>query len=176
VTSVAEEKEFNPRLGGAISEKDFAGYMRNLSLPHPKQIDIAVPANLKCGQPLEKQLGADPSWAPLALTFAGVWEMQPDWLEEHRTTVQILDVREAEEFNGPLGHIPGAKFIPLGELKARVDELDKAQPVVAVCRAGGRSAQALTILSQAGFDHPANLAGGMLRWRAEGHVTEGGVN
>ena len=51
VTSVAEERRFNPRLGGEIGEADFAGYMQNLHLPHPKQIEIAVPANLKCGQP-----------------------------------------------------------------------------------------------------------------------------
>src|SRR5450631_3107540 len=51
VTSVAEERRFNPRLGGEIGEADFAGYMDNLHLPHPKQIDVAVPANLKCGQP-----------------------------------------------------------------------------------------------------------------------------
>jgi rhodanese-related sulfurtransferase len=46
--------------------------------------------------------------------------------------------------------------------------------VVAVCRAGGRSAQATIILQQAGFAEVANLAGGMLRWRAEGHPVVGG--
>ena len=51
MTSVAEEKEFNPRVGGELSEDDFVGYMENLGLPHPKQIDIAVPANMKCGRP-----------------------------------------------------------------------------------------------------------------------------
>ena len=44
VTSVAEERRFNPRLGGEIGEGDFVGYMNNLGLPHPKLIDIAVPA------------------------------------------------------------------------------------------------------------------------------------
>jgi hypothetical protein len=44
VTSVGEERRFNPRLGGEIAEADFAGYMDNLGLPHPK-IDVAVPAN-----------------------------------------------------------------------------------------------------------------------------------
>jgi rhodanese-related sulfurtransferase len=43
-----------------------------------------------------------------------------------------------------------------------------------VCRAGSRSAQATTILREAGFGDVANLAGGMLRWRAEGHAVEGG--
>jgi sulfur dioxygenase len=51
VTSVAEEREFNPRLGGEISEEDFAGYMSNLGLPHPKKMEIAVPANLRSGRP-----------------------------------------------------------------------------------------------------------------------------
>ena len=51
VTSVAEERNFNPRLGGEISEDDFTGYMSNLGLPHPKKMDIAVPANMQCGRP-----------------------------------------------------------------------------------------------------------------------------
>jgi rhodanese-related sulfurtransferase len=52
--------------------------------------------------------------------------------------------------------------------------LSKDRPIVAVCRAGGRSAQATTTLQQAGFIDVANLTGGMLRWRAEGHAVEGG--
>ena len=48
-TSVAEERRFNPRLGGGLSESDFSLTMKNLRLAHPKQIDVAVPANMKCG-------------------------------------------------------------------------------------------------------------------------------
>jgi sulfur dioxygenase len=73
-----------------------------------------------------------------------------------------------------LGHISGAVLISLGELAERAGELSKDRPVVAVCRAGSRSAQATTILTQAGFKDVANLTGGMLRWRAEGHAVEGG--
>jgi sulfur dioxygenase len=174
-TSVAEERRFNPRLGGALSRDDFAGYMRNLRLAHPKQIDVAVPANLDCGRPARSDgVAADPGWAPLTYTFAGIWEIAPHWLEEHLGHVQVVDVREPEEFTGPLGRIPGARLMPLGELAARARELRRDRPVVAVCRAGGRSAQATTILQQAGFQDVANLAGGMLRWRAEGHTVEGG--
>jgi sulfur dioxygenase len=43
-----------------------------------------------------------------------------------------------------------------------------------MCRAGSRSAQAVVILREAGFNDVANLAGGMLRWRAERHTVEGG--
>src|ERR1700757_185160 len=51
MTSVGEEKRFNPRLGGDVGIGDFTGHMANLKLAHPKQMDIAVPANLRCGKP-----------------------------------------------------------------------------------------------------------------------------
>jgi glyoxylase-like metal-dependent hydrolase (beta-lactamase superfamily II)/rhodanese-related sulfurtransferase len=175
VTSVGEEKAYNPRLGGELSQSDFAGFMENLGLDHPKKMDVAVPGNLKCGRPQEDQAaGNDPTWAPLTYTFAGIWELQPQWLEENLGAAQILDVREPNEFDGPLGHIPGAKLIPLGALAERTDELKSGDPIVAVCRAGGRSAQATNILRRAGFEQVANLAGGMLRWRAERCTVEGG--
>src|SRR5258706_8759576 len=116
----------------------------------------------------------DPDWAPLSCPFAGVWELQPAWLEDNLEAVLILDVREPDEFTGPLGRIHGAKLIPLGELAGRTGELAKDRPVVAVCRAGGRSAQAITILQQAGFERIANLPRGMLRLRAEGGPVDGG--
>lgn len=173
-TSVAEEKKYNPRLGGELDENDFAGYMDNLGLAHPKKLEIAVPANMRCGKP-EGEVAAieEPTWAPLTYTFAGVWEVQPQWLEDHLRDTQIVDVREASEFEGPLGRIPGARLIPLGQLTERADELDRGKPVVAVCRAGGRSAQATLMLRRAGFEEVANLAGGMLRWRAQRCPVEG---
>jgi len=177
VTSVAEERRFNPRLGGEIGEADFAGYMQNLRLPHPKQIDVAVPANLKCGQREDADVSLTaPTWATLTYTFAGIWEIQPPALEEVADSVQIIDVREPAEYDGPLGHIAGARLIPLGELNRRIGELARERPVVAVCRSGARSAQATVILQQAGLRDAANLAGGMLRWRADGHAVEGGIS
>ncbi|MDP2329090.1 MAG: MBL fold metallo-hydrolase [Reyranella sp.] len=174
-SSVAEEKKYNPRLGGEIGEGDYVGYMKNLDLPHPKKIDEAVPANLRCGQPgNEAKTPGEPTWAPLRFTFGGVWEVEPPWLEENLGKVRVLDVREPSEFAGPLGHIRGATLIPLGELAARAPELPKDRPVVAVCRAGSRSAHATAILQKAGFADVANLPGGMLRWRAEGRAVEGG--
>ena len=145
VTSVAEEKRYNPRLGGDVNADDFAGYMDNLGLPHPKQMDIAVPANLRCGRPEgDASLPAEPTWAPLTCSFGGVWEIQPTALEERlaggrAADIQVVDVREAREFGDALGHIRGARLVPLSELAARVDEIDRARPVVAVCRSGARS-------------------------------------
>jgi sulfur dioxygenase len=174
VTSVAEERRFNPRLAQSIGEEDFAGYMEHLGLPHPRQIDIAVPANLRCGRP---EGGApEPavqSWAPLTLTFAGVHEIEPTVLVEQSGEIQVVDVRESNEWNGPLGHIANARLIPLGQLAERVAELDRARPVVTACRSGARSAQAVAILRRLGFERIANLAGGMIRWRASGLPAEG---
>jgi sulfur dioxygenase len=173
-TSVAEERAHNPRLGGNISETDFAGYMSHLGLPHPKQIDVAVPANMVCGRPADESLATDgPGWAPLTFTFAGFWEIEPAWVEEHAAALQIVDVREADEFAGALGHIVGARLLPLGELEKRSGELAKDRPIVTVCRAGARSAQAAVILKKAGFGNVANLAGGMLRWRAQNLPAQG---
>src|SRR6202158_3050892 len=174
VTSVAEERRYNPRLGGEIGESDFVGYMTNLGLPHPKLIDIAVPANLRCGRPeQDAALPAEPAWAPLTFTFAGFWEIQPDALEECASRLQVVDVRERHEFDGPLGRIRGATLMPLAELPKRSAELSRDRPVVTVCRSGARSAQAALLLQKAGFGDVANLAGGMVRWRAEGHLVEG---
>ncbi|MBP8926735.1 MAG: MBL fold metallo-hydrolase [Pseudomonadales bacterium] len=175
VTSVDEEMRFNPRLGGEISEEDFAGYMSNLQLAHPRQIDIAVPANLRCGEPDVLAPHSDEQdWAALGYSFAGLWEISPQSLEEVIGAVQILDVREPEEYDGPLGHIDSAVLVPLGQLAARSGEFDRERALVTVCRAGARSAQAYSILQKAGFTKLANLSGGMLRWRAQGHAVSGG--
>ena len=112
--------------------------------------------------------------APLTFTYAGVWEINPQWLEEHAADVQIVDVRESDEYTGILGHIAGAIFIPLGELKNRAGELSKDKPIVAVCRSGARSAHAAQMLDQSGFTKVANLSGGMLRWRGQRLPVYGG--
>jgi sulfur dioxygenase len=176
-SSVGEEKRFNPRLGGNAAEGDFAGYMENLGLAHPKQMEVAVPANLQCGRPADDTaLGREPQWAPLTYTFAGIWELPPQWLEEHLREVQIVDVREPDEFVGALGHIPGARLVPLGRLAEGIEALAKDRPVVTVCRSGTRSAQASVLLRKAGYDRVANLAGGMLRWRSQRYVVEGAAD
>ncbi len=174
VTSVAEERRFNPRLGGDVDEADFCGYMDHLGLPHPKLMDIAVPANMRCGQPDGQAAPApEPGWAPLVYTFGGIWEIQPQTLLERARELQLVDVREPSEFTGVLGHIAGARLAPMAQLADHLVALDPQRPVVAVCRSGARSAQATVLLRKAGFTQVANLAGGMLRWNAEALPVEG---
>ena len=174
VTSVAEELRYNTRLGGNLNESDFIGFMKNLGLPHPKLIDIAVPANLVCGRARpDGAVPDEPAWAPLSFTFGGVWEIEPAALAERLGEVQVVDVREPQEFNDELGHVPGARLIPLSMLQDEIPSLDRARPIVTVCRAGGRSAQGSLMLQKAGLARIANLSGGMLRWHAEGLPVDG---
>jgi sulfur-carrier protein adenylyltransferase/sulfurtransferase len=74
----------------------------------------------------------------------------------------LVDVREPFEYD--ISRIPGSKLIPLGELPARLSELDSADDIVLHCKVGGRSAKALRILQEAGFRKLNNLQGGITAW------------
>lgn len=92
--------------------------------------------------------------------------MDPDTVHADRLEVQVLDVREDDEWAA--GHIDGAVHIPLGKLEGRVRELDRSRPIVTVCRSGGRAAKAAELLDAAGLD-AAVMDGGITRW-AEGQL------
>lgn len=173
VSTIAEEKRFNPRIGGDARLEDFAGFMDNLGLPHPRLLDIAVPANLKSGRPENNKLPAEPDWGPITTTFAGVPEIRPDWVARHASELCLLDVRAPEEFSGQLGHIGGAELIPLNELRERIDEVCQERPIVTICQSGKRSAMAVKILQGAGRKEVANLPGGMLLWHRLAFPVEG---
>jgi sulfur dioxygenase len=167
-STIGQEKRYNPRIGGTVREEDFVGYMRNLGLPHPKQLDIAVPANLRAGEPESGTLPSGPEWGPVVTTYAGMSEIAPEWVATHRDDVTVLDVRSPAELGGELGKLDGAALIPLDELRARVGEVRGEKPVVVVCQSGKRSALATVILKKAGVTRVANVAGGMVRWRELG--------
>jgi adenylyltransferase/sulfurtransferase len=76
----------------------------------------------------------------------------------------LLDVRQPYEFN--LANL-GGTLIPLGELRQRVRELDTSNEIVVYCHHGMRSAQAVALLRQAGFDNVKNLTGGIDAWARE---------
>jgi rhodanese-related sulfurtransferase len=88
-------------------------------------------------------------------------------LLERNPEALLLDVRQPEEWTPPLGHIEGAKLIPLPELNARLSEIEawRDRPIVAVCRSGRRSEIARKALLEAGFTNVANMEGGMIEWR-----------
>lgn len=77
---------------------------------------------------------------------------------------QLVDVREPFEYE--VSNLNGVN-IPLAGIVIESDKLAKDKPVVIHCRSGKRSAQAVMLLEQQGFDNLANLKGGILAWKEE---------
>jgi adenylyltransferase/sulfurtransferase len=102
---------------------------------------------------------------------------QPPTLEEITATelkqrldndqnCQIIDVRETFEYD--IARIPGTKLIPLGQVVARMNEIDPSRETVMHCKGGVRSAKAIAALKQAGFPgRLLNLKGGITAWSDE---------
>ena len=79
--------------------------------------------------------------------------------------LKLLDVREPHELE--ISALPNAQNIPLGQLAARLSELDTADEMVIFCKSGGRSARGLELLASAGFKKVKNLKGGINAWAKE---------
>jgi rhodanese-related sulfurtransferase len=84
----------------------------------------------------------------------------------------VIDVREPGEF--AQSHILNARNVPLGELEARIKDLErfKEKPVIVSCATGNRSGTAASILRKRGFTNVVNLAGGVAAWQQAGLPTE----
>lgn len=80
--------------------------------------------------------------------------------------IQIIDVREEDEYN--IARIPNTTLIPLGQVVARMDEIDSSRETVMHCKGGVRSAKAIEALIRAGFTGKlVNLKGGIMAWSNE---------
>jgi rhodanese-related sulfurtransferase len=78
--------------------------------------------------------------------------------------VNVLDVRERHEYE--VANL-GVRLIPLGELPQRLAELDQDESFAIHCKTGGRSAKAVKLLQDAGFQHVYNVKGGITAWSEE---------
>jgi rhodanese-related sulfurtransferase len=94
------------------------------------------------------------------VTTVGALELQEKL--KHGKRPFLLDVREPEEFR--LGHITGAKLIPLGELTRRMQEVPKGREIVCICASGHRSMPAARKLKAAGYI-ASSMKNGMIAWR-----------
>jgi uncharacterized membrane protein YdjX (TVP38/TMEM64 family)/rhodanese-related sulfurtransferase len=103
-----------------------------------------------------------------AVRWIEVSELGPR-LDRHEG-INVIDVRGPDEFTGPLGHIPGARNLPLPELPTRIEGLAALAetPVVLVCKTDKRSASAAAVLEAAGFRDVLVLRGGMVLWNEAG--------
>ncbi len=160
-STIGDEKRLNPRVAGRTREA-YIDLMNNLGLALPDKIQEVLQPNqtdLECEgmnfpslAELNKVRQRTPAEAGAALRS----EAPP----------LVVDVREIDEFDGELGHIPGAVLIPLKQLAARACEIEahKDRSILVVCRAGVRSATGAAILTGLGYEHVTNLVGGMVEW------------
>jgi adenylyltransferase/sulfurtransferase len=126
--------------------------------PNPEVIEL-IDYEAFCGVPMnDHDSGA----------VGGGWDISANELAERMKKgnhLRLLDVREPHELQ--ISRIEGATLIPLGQLAARLSELDSAEEMVVFCKAGTRSARALELLVSAGFRKVKNLKGGVNAWSKE---------
>lgn len=122
---------------------------------HP-EITALIDYNEFCGVPgIGHEEGA----------VGGDWDITPTQLVERLKAgerIHLIDVREPHELE--ISRLEGADLIPLGQLAARMYELDSAEEIVLFCKSGTRSARALEVLASAGFRRVKNLKGGINAW------------
>ena len=160
-STIGEEKRSNPRLAGKTRD-DYINLMNNLGLPLPDGIQESL-------QPNQSDVEAGALKFPTLAQLNQVRQLSAAELRDRIASANppmLIDVRDAEEYRGELGHIAGARLIPLKELPERIEGLANAKDcdIVAICRVGVRSATAAAILTGMGFEHVWNLKGGMIEW------------
>ncbi|MDB5543439.1 MAG: fold metallo-hydrolase [Hyphomicrobiales bacterium] len=161
VSTIGEEKRFNPRLR-VSSIDEYAELMDHLNLPNPKMMDVAVPANMHIGIAQENTVHREWTLTPAqALRLLG----NPD--------VRFIDLRERRE-RDKNGTIPGALHVAYPDLQEHLQpggllhELgaDNRKRLLFVCAFGERSAMAVLAAQEAGFKSACHLQGGIAAWRA----------
>jgi sulfur dioxygenase len=167
VSTIGEEKRFNPRLQ-VKSEAEYVKLMNNLKLPNPKMMDVAVPANMRVG--LAQDEIARRGWALSAceaITLSG------------RADIAFVDLRETSE-RQKHGIIPGSLHAPYSDLAGHVGpggmlhELacSTGKRILFYCAYGERSAMAVAAAQDAGIACAAHITGGLDAWnKADGPVT-----
>ena len=159
VSTIAEERAFNPRLQVASAD-EYAEIMNNLNLSNPKQMDVAVPANLVVGYaPDEATVKERTLTAADAMDTLG------------RADVIFIDLREGGERERD-GVIPGAVQVPYTELDEhlkpgsllRALAADTAKSLLLYCAFGERSALAMQAMLEAGIENVRHLGGGVDAW------------
>jgi rhodanese-related sulfurtransferase len=96
--------------------------------------------------------------------FPNVTDVEPAEVLESSAQLKLIDVREADEYVGELGHAAAAELIVLNTIPEKIDSLSKNVSIVFICRSGGRSAQATAFAISKGFTTVYNMRGGMLAW------------
>ena len=165
VSTIAEEKAFNPRLQ-VTSVDQYAELMNNLKLPNPKMMDVAVPANMRVG--LAQEEIARHGWAVSAAEAMSFIAMPLNG----GPNVTLVDLREPNE-REKHGVIAGSLHAPYPDLAANVrpggilHELARAtgNRIVFYCAFGERSAMAVRAAQDAGLVTACHIQGGIAAWK-----------
>ncbi len=165
VSTIAEERAFNPRLQVA-TEDEYVALMNALDLPDPKMMDTAVPANMRVG--LAQDEIARRGWAVQAPALAaGLAE----------SDVALVDLREGHE-RAKYGEIEGSLHVPYVGLADALKpggvlrEIGTKRPLVFYCAFGERSAMAVELAQEAGLPASRHLEGGFSAWlKSQDRVT-----
>ncbi|WP_315838306.1 MBL fold metallo-hydrolase [Bradyrhizobium prioriisuperbiae] len=163
VSTIGEEKAFNPRLQ-VTSVDEYVELMNNLKLANPKMMDVVVPANLRVG--LHQEEIARRGWA-LTAQQALALAARPD--------IALIDLRERSERERH-GAIPGALHVPYTVLLENIapggtlHELAKStgKRLVFYCAFGERSAMAVQAAQDAGLNTACHIEGGIDAWKKAG--------
>lgn len=160
-SSIQQEKKYNPRLGAFKTKDEFKNIMANLKLDMPKKIHEAVPANLASGARHEARI-----FAPDVVK--AIPEVSCGTVFSKINQIKIIDVRRVEEFNGELGHVPGATLISLGAaLTQFLENGNRNEEIIFICRSGARSSTATAESIVLGYKNTSNMTGGMLKWNEQ---------
>lgn len=92
----------------------------------------------------------------------------------NREKAVVVDVCEPAEY--AVGHVAGARNVPLGRLEQQLAATvkNKALPLVLVCQSGARSGRAVALAKKLGYENAQSLAGGLAAWRSAGLPVEKG--
>ena len=115
-------------------------------------------------------VGGMKAWDNAGLPLEEVGQMTVQAIKRAGKKLQLLDVRSPDEWKG--GHIPNARHIFLGELRARIGKLDKAKPTAVYCDSGYRASIAASILQKEGFGCVYNVPGSWQAWMKAGYPVE----
>jgi glyoxylase-like metal-dependent hydrolase (beta-lactamase superfamily II)/rhodanese-related sulfurtransferase len=165
-TTIGEEIKTNPRLQ-KTGRAEFVAMMRALDIKAPTHLTEALRVNMS-GRKSVAQLLAE---AASAVPFMSMNELSTR-IASRQNDLVVLDVREKDAYDA--GHLPGAMFLPRGQLELRVNEAfpDPTVRIVAICEFGKISTLAAATLRSLGFVHAAALDGGMKAWREAGLAVE----
>ncbi|MGN6106191.1 MAG: MBL fold metallo-hydrolase [Kofleriaceae bacterium] len=167
-TSIGRSKQENPQLKATTAKEAFVALRtaRDRTLAAPRLLYPSVQINIDAGRlPPARANGRRYLTTPISEAPDEPFvDVDPSFVTANRDHVALVDVREPQEFTGELGHVPGAKLVPLTTLADASTAWDRNAEIVVVCRSGGRSAQAAKELAKRGFRHVYNLRGGMVGW------------